>query len=273
MQLLCRSDIPHRRRHDLENIIDSSTTGLEIIIIEATLRRKERWIYIVGYKPPGVKYTAFYDVFSTMYDLILQESQNIVILGDYNRDFMADNPMKDICETFDLQNLVNDPTCLKNRKGSLIDLCLVSNPSRFKKALNFKNAGLVTGKILFVLPQSSSFLTKNPVWSCTVLSKILLMITSYVIYIICWNRSTLIRAMVSTHVFKHSQIVWMISWIFTNLWKRKPLGRIMYPIWIVKGGKWCTKGIWCVILRTNILVLKIANGTAWWRHQMKTFSA
>ena len=29
----------------------------------------------------------------------------------------------------------------------------------------------------------------------------------------------------------------MISWIFTPPWKRKPLGRIMYPIWIVNGGK------------------------------------
>ena len=134
--LYVRSDIPHRRRHDLENIIDSSATGLEIIIIEATLRKKERWIYIVGYKPPGIKDTAFYDVFSTMCDLVIQESENVVVLGDYNCDFMVDNPLKDICETFDLQNLVNDPTCFKNQKGSLIDLCLVSNPSRFKKALN-----------------------------------------------------------------------------------------------------------------------------------------
>ena len=90
----------------------------------------------MGYKPPGIKDTAFYDVFSTMCDLIIQESENVVILGDYNCDFMVDNPLKDVCETFDLQNLVNDPTCFKNQKGSLIDLCLVSNPSRFKKALN-----------------------------------------------------------------------------------------------------------------------------------------
>ena len=134
--LYVRSDIPHRRRHDLENIIDNFTSGLEIIIIEATMRTKERWIYVVGYKPPGIKDMTFYDVFSTLCDLILQESTNIVILGDYNCDFMADGPLKDICETFDLQNLVTEPTCFKNQNGSLIDLCLVSNPTRFKKALN-----------------------------------------------------------------------------------------------------------------------------------------
>ena len=131
--LYVRSDIPHRRRHDLENIIDNFTSGLEIIIIEATVRTKERWIYVVGYKPPGSKDMTFCDVFSTLCDLILQESTNIVILGDYNCDFMADSPLKDICETFDLQNLVTEPTCFKNQNGNLIDLCLVSNPTRLKK--------------------------------------------------------------------------------------------------------------------------------------------
>ena len=84
------------------------------------------WIYVVGYKPPGIKDMAFYDFFSTLCDLILQGSQNIVILGDYNCDFMTDNPLKDICENFDLQHLITDPTCFKNQNGSLINLCLVS---------------------------------------------------------------------------------------------------------------------------------------------------
>ena len=100
------------------------------------MRRKDRWIYVVGYKPPGIKDLAFYDIFSTLCDLILPECQNIIILGDYNCDFMVDTPLKDICETFDLQNLISDPTCFKKQKGSLIDLCLISNPLRFKKALN-----------------------------------------------------------------------------------------------------------------------------------------
>ena len=105
-----RSDIPHRR---LENIIDRSATGLEIIIMEVAMRRKDRWIYDAGYKPPGIKDLAFYDIFSTLCDFILLECQNIVILGDYNCDFMVDTPLKDICETFDLQNLISYPTCFK----------------------------------------------------------------------------------------------------------------------------------------------------------------
>ena len=49
---------------------------------------------------------------------------------------MADSPLKDICETFDLQNLVTEPTYFKIQNGSLIDHCLVSNPTQFKKALS-----------------------------------------------------------------------------------------------------------------------------------------
>ena len=70
---LCgRSVIPHRRRLDLENIIDRSATGLEIIVMEVPTRTKARWIYVVGYKPHGIKDIAFY-VFSTMCGLILRE--------------------------------------------------------------------------------------------------------------------------------------------------------------------------------------------------------
>ena len=134
--LWCFLDLLLNKRHDLENITGNFTPGLEIVIIEATVRTKERWIYVVGHKPPGIQDMTFCDVFSTLCDLILQESTNIVILGDYNCDFMADSPLKDICVTFDLQNLVTEPTCFKNQDGSLIDLCLVSNPTRFKKALN-----------------------------------------------------------------------------------------------------------------------------------------
>ena len=79
---------------------------------------------------------AFYDIFSTLCDLILLECRNTVIPGDYNCDLMVDTPLKDIFESFYLQNLISDPTCLKKQNGSLIDLCLVWNPLRFKKALN-----------------------------------------------------------------------------------------------------------------------------------------
>ena len=39
-----RPDIPQRRQHDLEKVIDCRDFGLEIMIIETTMNNKERWI-------------------------------------------------------------------------------------------------------------------------------------------------------------------------------------------------------------------------------------
>ena len=49
-----RSDIPQRRRYDLEKVLDCGESGLEIMIIETVMNDKERWIYVMGYKPPDV---------------------------------------------------------------------------------------------------------------------------------------------------------------------------------------------------------------------------
>ena len=45
-----RSDIPHRRRDDLEQAVDSQL-GLELIIMELMVNHKEKWLYVLGYKP------------------------------------------------------------------------------------------------------------------------------------------------------------------------------------------------------------------------------
>ena len=49
VMLYVRSDIPQRRRHDLEKLVDCSKSGLEIIIIEIITDYKERWMYVMGY--------------------------------------------------------------------------------------------------------------------------------------------------------------------------------------------------------------------------------
>ena len=136
VMLYVRSDIPQRRRHDLEKLVDCSESGLEIIIIEIITDSKERWMYVMGYKPPDIKTSLFVNTFSLMCDLILKESNNVIVLGDYNCNFMSDNELKDLCISFDIHNLVNTPTCYKIHSGTLVDVCLVSKPFRFKTTLN-----------------------------------------------------------------------------------------------------------------------------------------
>ena len=72
------------------------------MMIETTMNNKERWIYVVGYKPLNAKSSVFIDAFSMMCDLILKESNNVIILGDYNCDFMSGNILKVLCISYDI---------------------------------------------------------------------------------------------------------------------------------------------------------------------------
>ena len=69
---------------------------------------------------------------------------------------MSDNALKDICISFNMHNLVSAPTCHKTSVGTLVDICLVSKPLRFKTTLNldcwlsdFHNFICVTTKLYF----------------------------------------------------------------------------------------------------------------------------
>ena len=121
---------------------------------------KGRWMYVMGYKPPDIKTSLFVNTFSLMCDLILKESNYVIVLGDYNCNFMSDNELKDLCISFDIHNLVNTPTCYQSHSGTSVDVCLVSKPFRFKATLNldcwlsdFHNLICVTTKLS--LPKQS----------------------------------------------------------------------------------------------------------------------
>ena len=130
-----RPDIPHRRRLDLEQMTDNHA-GLEIIILEVMLNKKERWIYVLGSKPPSIADSVFKNTFDLLCDDVLGESQNIVLLGDYNCDFRVDNTLHDICNSYDISNLVTSAPCFTSDKGTLLDLCIASKPFRFRNTLN-----------------------------------------------------------------------------------------------------------------------------------------
>ena len=67
---------------------------------------------------------------------------------------MYDNELKDLCISLDIHNLVSTPTFYKSNSGTLVDVCLVSKPFRFKTTLNqdcclsdFQNFICVTTKL------------------------------------------------------------------------------------------------------------------------------
>ena len=57
-----RSDIPHRRRLDLEPSTLNSYEN-EVLVIETRPYKAEKWFVVVFYKPPNVKDKHFATVF------------------------------------------------------------------------------------------------------------------------------------------------------------------------------------------------------------------
>ena len=50
--------------------------------------------------------------------------------------FSVDNTLHEICNSYDINDLVTSATCFKSDRGTLLDLCIVSKPFRFRNILN-----------------------------------------------------------------------------------------------------------------------------------------
>jgi exonuclease III len=129
-----RSDIPHFRRKDLENI----RLNYQCIIIEVWIH-KQKWFFVSLYKPPSVNDTFFINDVMYICDQMLLESDNIVLNGDLNINMLnKGNKLEEFCHTYGFANLVKEPTCFKSLDNpSLIDVILVMKPKRFYKCLTF----------------------------------------------------------------------------------------------------------------------------------------
>ena len=135
VMMYVRSDIPHYRRADIEGIIGKNG-GVEVLIVECTIKTHEKWIIIAGYKPPSIPVTTFRHSFEILCDTVLRETENCIIMADFNVNFTLNSAFKRLCEELSLHNMIKHPTCDKGNTPTLIDVILVSKPKRFSGELN-----------------------------------------------------------------------------------------------------------------------------------------
>ena len=110
-----RNDIPCRK------VIDHPPTrNLEGIFLELNLR-KTKWLLFGGYNPTKGN---ILNLLGPVLDHYMIKYDNFLILGDFNSE-MSENAMKEFSDTYNLKNLIKEPTCFKNPLNpSLIDLIL-----------------------------------------------------------------------------------------------------------------------------------------------------
>ena len=105
--ILIKSDFPSSRKQCLES------DKLENICYE--LYVNDQKLLIMGaYKPPSMKNNDFLEYFTKSLDKCFVSYENIIIFGDLNFDMLCAEKsqiLNDICDSFNLSQLVKGPTC------------------------------------------------------------------------------------------------------------------------------------------------------------------
>ena len=87
------------------------------------------------YRPPtspAIAFTAFHDII----DKIDAENGELFLLGDINCDVSSESPdcntinLLNICNIFNLSQVISEPTRITNTSKSLIDLCFTNFPDK-----------------------------------------------------------------------------------------------------------------------------------------------
>ena len=135
-----RSDLASNRRFDIEiNNVNIQSTCVEIHI------KQEKWFILSVYRLPSSCVNGFCEDLCKVIDKVFRESTMIVIIGDLNIDMSKctskSEKLQDVLNLYNLHNKITEPTCFKGLSSSVIDLCIVSKPSRFGAVFN-KNCGL-----------------------------------------------------------------------------------------------------------------------------------
>ena len=86
---------------------------------------------MAGYNPHKDTISYLLEHVGNALDKLLGNYDNILMLGDFNSS-QAETSMKVFCETYNLENLIKDPTCFKNaRNPTSIDLMLTNRKNNF----------------------------------------------------------------------------------------------------------------------------------------------
>ena len=105
----------------------------EGIFMKLTIRNT-KWLIMGGYNPKKENIKNFLHHIGKELDKFLPNYENLLLLGDFNSE-MCEEPMKNFSETYNLTNLITDPTCFKSiNNPSCIDVMLTNRNSCFENS-------------------------------------------------------------------------------------------------------------------------------------------
>ena len=123
--LYIREDIPTRL------LTTSLPKNFEGFFVELSLCKKEI-LMCCSYNPAKSNISSHVSIVGRSLDSYMSSHGSFLVIGDLNSE-ISEMAMSEFCETYNLQNLVKDPTCYKNpSKPTCIDLILTNFPKSFQ---------------------------------------------------------------------------------------------------------------------------------------------
>ena len=102
---------------------------MEAMFIEITIRNS-KWLLAVGYNPQKI---VLLELYKQRVDKHLAKYENIILLGDFNSEVSGIH-MENICELYNLKNLIDEHTCFKSIENpSSIDVMLTNRYNKLSK--------------------------------------------------------------------------------------------------------------------------------------------
>ena len=104
--------------------VEGVTDDCEIILIEFSIKTR-KWLFIRLYKPPSENDKYFLDNLSLILNKLTCQFDNIILTGDFYLT-VEDKNLEVFMSTFDMECLINKPTCFQSAKPNCIDLILTN---------------------------------------------------------------------------------------------------------------------------------------------------
>ena len=104
-----------------KRVKEYETPNAETICIELSIAHR-KWLLIFAYRPESINRNLFFEEINISLSKVLKNYQNIILVGDLNVDMdIPANDVKgylsDICDIYNLTNLIKSKTCTKKRMG------------------------------------------------------------------------------------------------------------------------------------------------------------
>ena len=136
--------------------IKTTCGEVEAILIDIQLGQ-QHFSLLLAYKPPSVKNEIFKREMSVLLNLAILNCPDVICIGDLNCDLLhpvgngkQGRNLLDICDVYDLHNLINEPTRVSSTKESCLDVILTNVPSLVLKS-GTVNIGLSDHMLIYTI--------------------------------------------------------------------------------------------------------------------------